>query len=163
MTDIKPIFIIGQNNKYQIKKLTTHATQVNKATTNDILSIQKIEPIITKHLLPDAQYIKNKLQGYKQQDKKRGFAEDLITLDELMEKLRGNPLVCHYCAEPLVIQSSISKDMRQWTLDRVNNDVGHTAANTIISCLGCNLRRRRIASTAFDFSTKLTTIIKNPA
>ena len=40
----------------------------------------------------------------------------------------------------------------QWTLDRVDNDLGHTNANTIVACLKCNLERRRRSDKKFLMS-----------
>ena len=37
-------------------------------------------------------------------------------------------------------------------LDRINNNIGHNSGNLIISCLECNLKRRRINKDAFLFT-----------
>ena len=50
--------------------------------------------------------------------------------------------------------------MNQWSLDRINNDLGHNANNVVISCLDCNLKRRRTGKDAFLF-TKQLTIVKS--
>lgn len=43
----------------------------------------------------------------------------------------------------------------QWTLDRIDNNIGHTRDNTIIACLKCNLQRRRTNKGAFLFTKQL--------
>jgi len=45
--------------------------------------------------------------------------------------------------------------MLQWTLDRIDNDMGHNNNNTVISCLGCNLQRRTTNQDKFLFTKQL--------
>jgi hypothetical protein len=49
------------------------------------------------------------------------------------------------------------RDSNQWTLDRLNNYDEHSCDNTIISCLKCNLERRRQNSEKFKFTKQLQT------
>ena len=49
------------------------------------------------------------------------------------------------------------RENKQWTLDRLNNYDEHTNQNTIISCLKCNLQRRRKNSEKFKFTKQLET------
>ena len=51
------------------------------------------------------------------------------------------------------------REMKQWSLDRINNDIGHNNGNLVIACLECNLKRRRTNKDAFMF-TKNMVIIK---
>ena len=46
--------------------------------------------------------------------------------------------------------------MSQWTLDRINNDIGHNIGNLVISCLKCNLKRRRINQHSFMITKNMT-------
>ena len=32
--------------------------------------------------------------------------------------------------------------MQMWTLDRIDNNIGHNRDNVVISCLACNLQKR---------------------
>ena len=45
--------------------------------------------------------------------------------------------------------------MKQWTLDRIDNDQGHTYDNVVIACLECNLQRRRTNSDKFLFTKQM--------
>ena len=50
------------------------------------------------------------------------------------------------------------KDVReklQWTLDRIDNDVGHNSDNVLIACLHCNLGRRKIDADDYLFTKQL--------
>jgi hypothetical protein len=51
------------------------------------------------------------------------------------------------------------REKRQWTLDRINNDIGHNNDNVVICCLECNLKRGRLNDEKFKF-TKQMKIIK---
>lgn len=98
-----------------------------------------------------------KRNGYKQQDiKKDKYDESLfITLEDIIEMLVGCKLTCHYCNCHVKIIYKMARDEKQWTLDRIDNDDGHTRVNTIISCLNCNLKRRCINKDKFVFTKKL--------
>lgn len=101
--------------------------------------------------------LKSKINGYKQQDKKKEYhdIENLITLDDIIEKLVKCKLRCYYCKENVYIYYKNVRDNKQWTLDRINNYDEHTSDNTVISCLSCNLQRRRKSSEKFKFSKQL--------
>ena len=103
---------------------------------------------------------KRKLNGYKSQDvkKKRYDVEKFITYDELVEKLVISKLLCHYCRGKCTIITEKKRDETQWTLDRVNNDIGHYNSNVVISCLKCNLQKRRRADEHFKFAKQMRII-----
>jgi hypothetical protein len=52
------------------------------------------------------------------------------------------------------------REMQQWTLDRIDNDRGHFLDNVEISCLECNLKRKKQNSDKFLF-TKQIKIVRN--
>jgi len=88
--------------------------------------------------------IRKKHSGYKSQDKlKHKYDEEQhITLDELIDKMIESNLKCYYCNKDVVILYNKKKESLQWTLERLNNNIGHYKENTCISCLKCNLGRR---------------------
>lgn len=47
------------------------------------------------------------------------------------------------------------REISQWTLDRVDNDLSHKNDNVIIACLKCNLDRRRQNKDKFLFTKQL--------
>jgi hypothetical protein len=88
--------------------------------------------------------VRNKLEGYARQDKQKGMFDKktLIDYEDCLAKLVASKLKCHYCKKSIfVIYQKVRQD-DQWTLDRLNNDLCHSAINTVISCLRCNLTRR---------------------
>jgi hypothetical protein len=44
---------------------------------------------------------------------------------------------------------------QQWTLDRIDNDVGHNADNVVVSCLECNLKRGTMDSDRFKYGKQI--------
>ena len=55
----------------------------------------------------------------------------------------------------MYILYEISREMKQWTLDRIDNNIGHNYDNIVISCLDCNLKRRLKNKDSFLFTKQL--------
>ena len=104
--------------------------------------------------------IDRKIASYKQQDviKKRFCDTQFITLTEVIHKLHDCKLQCYYCVNKIFILYEMSREQKQWTLDRINNDIGHNTDNVLISCLECNLKRRKTNKDAFLFTKQLKII-----
>jgi hypothetical protein len=101
--------------------------------------------------------INNKLNGYARQDVANGIHDlsGIISLNATFELLLISKLRCAYCRECCEL---IYKDVmapRQWTLDRVDNDRGHSGDNVTLACLACNLQRRTMDSERFKFGKQL--------
>lgn len=136
-----------------------------------IINLNKLSPaenqseILYKFFFNQDQKIKSrlfkKINGYKAQDIKKNIFnnETFITYDELLEKLILSKLKCLYCKLNVLLLFTGKRDSRQWTLDRIDNQKGHSNQNTEIACLKCNLQRRTINSKKFLF-TKQMKIIK---
>jgi len=177
----KKITIIGTSNRYQIKKLKKEekVTKIRKAAEkmdlpeeyylleNQELIVNDLQDKTTNFLkLEDHKQvlsqIDKKLASYKQQDllKKRYNELLFIKSEDTINLLHKSNLQCHYCREKTFLLYDIVREMSQWTLDRIDNDVGHNEGNLLISCLACNLKRRRIGKDAFLF-TKQLNIVKS--
>jgi hypothetical protein len=101
--------------------------------------------------------LNHKIQGYKGQDVKKEIHDQgtLINREHVLEKLVGSQLSCCYCSIPILVLYKNVREPMQWTLDRIDNTLGHTRDNTCISCLKCNLQRRVMAVDKFTFTKKL--------
>jgi len=102
-----------------------------------------------------------KLQGYKSQDKLKGIfnAEAMVTISHLENVLFPiSGYLCFYCNQQVALTWENVKDPRQWTLDRIDNDMGHNIGNVIIACLGCNLSRKRRTVDAYLFTKTLNIV-----
>lgn len=98
----------------------------------------------------------SKINSYKQQDVKKKINENnLITIEELIEKLVISKLRCFYCKNNICLFYLNVREKMQWTLDRIDNNKNHSNDNTIISCLECNLKRRTKNKDHFLFTKQL--------
>ena len=102
--------------------------------------------------------IKKKISSYKQQDRKKKILRKeypIITFDEVTEKLVKSKLKCYYCKCEILLLYKQIREKKQWTLDRIDNSVGHHRDNVVISCLECNLKRRTTEIDRFTFTKQL--------
>ena len=101
--------------------------------------------------------IKTKLSSYSQQDKlKQHYDKDVfIKLDEVIRLLYDASMSCYYCSQKIKVIYEYKRTPEQWTLDRIDNDLGHTKENVVICCLSCNLRRRCLNSDKYLFTKTL--------
>tara|TARA_Y100000992_G_C21178537_1_gene449529 strand:+ start:135 stop:722 length:588 start_codon:yes stop_codon:yes gene_type:complete len=161
------------NTKKKREKMQNIDTSLNISIQNNIFNTNNIdsntyqkkllnklyldEDFIEKKLLISE--LKSKINSYKSQDIKKDFHEkcNIITFNDVVEKLIISKLKCYYCNKNLLIFFEKVRDNDQWTLDRLNNYDEHTNTNTIISCLHCNLQRRRKNSEKFKFTKQLET------
>jgi hypothetical protein len=109
------------------------------------------------------EHLRTKLSSYKMQDKiKKRAVRDTpyCNVVDIVNMLCACNLICHYCKNDVVIlyESSGSREMTQWTLDRLDNDLPHIRDNVVISCLECNLNKRRRSEKDFVFTKQLAII-----
>lgn len=173
--DFKKVTISGTNNRYQINKLIRDRKE-NKKRVNSLnwkfsdeyleyhKQVELIEKIVSSNFTFEnevgkiaMQEIHKKIYGYKQQDMiKKIFQEKLfITFEDILHKMIDCKLKCHYCKENMIILYDISREMKQWSVDRIDNNIGHNKENFYLACLDCNLKRRRVSDTKFLFTKQL--------
>jgi hypothetical protein len=103
--------------------------------------------------------INTKRAGYKAQDLKHAiFSEPhFVTAAAIQDMLEKCGRTCTYCRRALLGDYK-ARDPAQWTLDRVDNRLGHNGDNVVISCLGCNLQRRSKPHRGFLFTKQLVVV-----
>ena len=108
------------------------------------------------------QLLHRKLSSYGQQDKKkyRYNEKEMINYDQLLEKMVVSKMKCHYCLHEVLLYYTSSREPLQWTLDRIDNSLGHNNNNVVIACLQCNLQRRRQDDKKFLFGKQMNIIKK---
>jgi hypothetical protein len=155
----KKIIFNGTNTKYQMKKVSglQSAPKIRVGWTEDMLLTQhdQLHLLVTKdiRLYKD---ISTKLNGYRSQDSlKNRLDETFITLQQTIDLLVQSNLTCLYCKCFTPILYKNVRDGNQWSLDRIDNDKGHSHDNVIISCLKCNLQRKRRSSDTFAMSKQM--------
>ena len=104
--------------------------------------------------------LRKKYSSYKSQDKqKHKFDTDQhITFEQLVQKLKDSQLQCYYCTKPMMLLYNKKREQQQWTLERINNNLGHYNENTCVSCLKCNLTRRTDSHDYFKLGKQLQVI-----
>jgi hypothetical protein len=179
--DTKKINIFGTNNRYQIKKIINERTtdskqkkriQSVKWDTHDNIynyskQLQLIYDIsnnnynniddITKIFI---QEINKKIYGYKQQDKLKKRYDDncFLTFESVIQKMMDCQLKCRYCKHEMLVVYDILRENKQWSVDRIDNDLGHNINNFHLACLECNLSRRRRTDAKFLFTKQLNIV-----
>ena len=178
----KLINITGQSNRYQIKKLTQEKKKDKKRVEieklnlteeyftfekqNEIINnINNINNILNKEQDKNAskiliKQIEKKISSYKQQDvdKKILNNEKIINLKCIIDKLIETEIKCYYCKCKMFVLYENVREPKQWTVDRINNDLGHNNDNFVLACLDCNLKRRCISADKFLFTKQLNII-----
>ena len=105
-------------------------------------------------------HIKLKICSYRQQDilKKKLNEDLLVDFEEVIKLLTDSEMKCCYCSQYVFILYEKVREMKQWSLDRINNDIGHNKGNLVIACLECNLKRRRTNKDAFMFTKNMVIV-----
>ena len=142
-----------KNEKKSVQNFNENFFDINKQTflINQIyldIEIENKNEIIRE--------IENKINSYKHQDiDKNILSDNLININQTIEKLVCSKMKCFYCKKQIFLIYKFARDNLQWTLDRIDNNIGHSNQNTVICCLKCNLERRRKSSDAFKFTKQL--------
>lgn len=104
--------------------------------------------------------INYKINSYKGQDVKKGlFLEtDFVYYDYVLNLLIEKQLKCFYCRENVLLLYNYVRENKQWTLERIDNKIGHNRGNVEIACLLCNLRRRTMYHERYVFTKQLCVV-----
>ena len=157
--DLKKNIILEKNTTKNKKKWSQDI--LNKKNHTKFVNMLYLEQDFSENKLIIKE-LKSKISSYRQQDiKKNRFNKDkIITLNELFEKLVISKLCCYYCKKQCLLIYENKREKLQWTLDRKNNDIGHYNNNVVISCLECNLQKRRRNEEHFKFAKQMNIIKK---
>ena len=176
----KTINIVGTNNRYMMKKVIREKKaepkkrEASKEWTfsDEYFNYNKQMKMIndiSANILDDnvikiiIQQINKKISSYKQQDilKKILDTEQFIDFNCVINKMIECELKCRYCICEMSVLYDITREMKQWSVDRIDNDKGHNKDNFHLACLECNLKRRRKTDEKFLFTKQLKLIKQN--
>jgi len=170
---MKTINIIGKRNIDGIKrtkKETKRKTVLDIKNNNVKTSLcEKSQIELLNKLYLEEEYsgkkfmkseVERKIKSYKNQDiKKNKYDENkFIKYEECLEKLVISKLKCYYCKKKCLVYYENKLEQQQWTLDRLNNDIGHEKDNVVICCYKCNIKRGRMDDKKFKFTKQLRII-----
>ena len=148
--NIEDSFFAMDKQKELLLKIHNKA-EINKEITFLNIEEERIYNVMTKQL-------EAKIASYRQQDKLKEMLDDTnaIQVNSVVKHILQCDVKCFYCHIVMRILYKQSRDPTQWTIDRIDNDLGHTADNYVLACLGCNLKRRRQSLDKFNYTKNLT-------
>lgn len=95
------------------------------------------------------QYLKFKVDGYKQQDKKKSRTfkeEEYINNKWIYDELEISQ-ECRHCKKSMYIYIDENNNVQSnITANRIDDNLAHTKKNCVLSCLHCNISRIKIIS-----------------
>ena len=185
VTSKKTINIVGTTNRYMIKKLTQNKAlerkRIKRAKWNlsqDELQFANQLKVINEMFFDNlcdnkiynnemtkiiTQQINQKITGYKNQDVIKNIFDvhNFIIFTDIITRMNKCELTCYYCKQEMVVLYDISREMKQWSVDRIDNNKGHNKDNFHLACLECNLKRRNQSDDKFLFTKQLNIIQKD--
>ena len=123
-------------------------------TNNQRMVIEEQSPLTRRQIM-------QKIHGYKSQDieKDKYDPAKFVDYQFVCELLLEKDFKCYYCTEPVYVYYNNVRENKQWTLERIDNSMGHNKDNVEIACLLCNLRRRTMHHERY-VKTKQMMIVK---
>ena len=99
---------------------------------------------------------RKKIAGYKKQDEKFAIysAKHSVKVEDVKNMMEACDMKCTHCLSPMLSVYG-ARDPKQWTLDRIDNTMGHNVGNVVMCCLQCNLKRRNTPMEKFRFTKQL--------
>jgi len=107
-----------------------------------------------------SQHINQKINGYKAQDIKKKLYDptNTVDMDYVVNLLYTSHHVCFYCKESVQVLYENVREPKQWTLERIYNNIGHNKNNVEIACLQCNLGRKTMYHERYAFTKQLVIV-----
>ena len=169
---MKSIKIIGKRNVDSFKPKEERKRKILSKVTEKKELLEETPLKLIKKLCANEDFsgnsfvkkeLERKIKSYRTQDIKKDKLneEKLIKIDECIDKLVLSKMKCYYCREDMLLVYENVREPKQWTLDRIDNSIGHITENVVISCLSCNLKRRTMDDKKFKFSKQMKIIKKN--
>ncbi len=185
-TTIKKIDIKFTYSKQELENLTTNKTiNTKKEPKKRAITNTKMWELTEDDLHPDAhlsyihqlvcdeiedtkqcqvvlQHITKKISGYKSQDIKKSLykPDKLVDIPYVLKTLENAASICYYCKKTVQVLYETAREPIQWSLDRIDNNIGHNKENVVIACLQCNVGRKTMHQGRYVF-TKQLVIIKS--
>jgi len=156
--------IIVLKKEVQDRKITNDSRwaltedDYNSEKQHNILKIKNEEDVIYTLMCSE---IRKKISGYKSQDIKKDKYNETKFIDAgfITDKLLESEFKCYYCCCDVFVLYKVVRAPNQWSVERLNNDLGHNTDNVVIACLSCNLKRKTMYHERFRF-TKQVKIVK---
>ena len=145
-----------------MKKVTLKAAKAPRKATKarEVENSVQLSEVAAAYMSTDISndvrtLVKQKIASYAGQDRRKKRDTNL-PIENVLEKMLSSKMLCHYCSCNLKVHYVDVRDPQQWTLDRIDNNFGHTMDNVIVCCLDCNVRRRTTDKAKFEFTKQLS-------
>ena len=104
--------------------------------------------------------LRKKISSYKSQDRRKNIYNDdeFIDFDFVINLFKETQLRCYYCDKQVFVIYDNVRECKQWTIERIDNRLGHNKGNSVMSCLDCNLRRRTMYHERYIMTKKLSLV-----
>lgn len=154
---------ITKPKEVKMRQVTKTSSWVNRIKEEDLdhnrqLSILEnpINKTDKKQMFVYGQ-MKHKLNSYKHQDllKNKYNEGEFMDVDSLKDLILESQLKCFYCKEEVNLLYEAVRDPKQWTLERIDNKLGHNKGNVEICCLSCNIKRKTMYYEKYRFTKQI--------
>jgi hypothetical protein len=163
--------IVSKNVSTVVSQKKTRIITDTKKWKSMMISTNIQDASFQSHVLQDPSYtsllesqINYKLRGYKSQDMEKGrfIFDHFVDYNYVLNLLKTEGIggCCYYCKEPVMLLYESVREPKQWTLERIDNSLGHNRGNVQIACLNCNLRRRTMFQERYVMTKQMTKITK---
>jgi hypothetical protein len=84
--------------------------------------------------------IARRIKGHKGFDKSHKKGSQCNLTVEIVERMLRSTIDCPMCDDEILLMNE-TECRWLWSIDRIDNKLGHTVGNVRITCMGCNVRR----------------------
>lgn len=162
-TRVRGCYANIQNTPHEPKqRVITKSAQWSKYKLNHVdqstNSIESFYPDTIDEFMRSQ--IRKKIEGYRYQDtaKNKYSTDSFITMEEVCAIVRESEGQCFYCQRLVQFVYTYVREPSQWTLDRIDNSIGHNSGNVLIACLSCNLKRRCLRADKYKFTRQMVLV-----
>lgn len=166
---IKPVIVKiakdkhGEKNKENDKKRVVSKTDDWKNIDSNHRELDKQYKFVEDtNTITDivSRELRKKISSYKSQDRRKNIYNDdeFIDFDFVINLFKETQLKCYYCEKQVFVIYDNVRESKQWTIERIDNRLGHNKNNSVMSCLDCNLRRRTMYHERYIMTKKLSLV-----
>ncbi len=154
--------VLDTTNKSLQPKEKIVRKEAKRWITNELLELQDQRSVLDEQSALTRRQIMNKIYGYKSQDieKDKYDPTRFVDYDFVCNLLREKDFKCYYCREAVFVYYTYVRENKQWTLERIDNSMGHNKDNVQIACLRCNLRRRTMHHERYLKTKQMINVVK---
>ena len=122
---------------------------IRQLVNNDNVDVNPCELILKQ--------VTQKIAGYRSQDIKKSLyePEQIVDMPYVLKTLENAENICYYCKKQVQVLYEKAREPTQWSLDRIDNSIGHNKENVVIACLQCNVGRKTMHQGRYAFTKQL--------